>query len=172
MTNRITSGLMSSDSVEWATPWELFNHLDSEFHFTLDVCASKGLEKCDRYFTPEIDGLSQNWDNEICWMNPPYGSEIKNWVEKASKQRGGVVVALLPNRTDTKWYKQFVEPCASEIRLIAGRVKFGNAQTGAPFPSMIAIWGTPRTPRYGVISWTQSTPNTKYQQNTHNLEDF
>lgn len=90
MTNRITSGLMSSDSVEWATPWELFNHLDSEFHFTLDVCASKGLEKCERYFTPEIDGLSQNWDNEICWMNPPYGSEIKNWVEKASKQRGGL----------------------------------------------------------------------------------
>lgn len=155
MTNRITTGLMSSNSVEWATPWDLFNHLDSEFHFTLDVCASEGLQKCDRYFTPDIDGLSQSWDNEICWMNPPYGSEIKYWVEKASKQRGGIVVALLPNRSDTKWYKEFVEPHASEIRLIAGRVKFGNAQSGAPFPSMVAIWGTPRTPRYGVISWTQ-----------------
>lgn len=64
-------------------------------------------------------------------------------------------MALLPNRTDTKWYKDYVEPHASEIRLISGRVKFGNAVSGAPFPSMIAIWGTPRTPRYGVISWTQ-----------------
>lgn len=90
MTNRITTGLMSSNTVEWATPWDLFNHLDSEFHFTLDVCASEGLQKCDRYFTPDIDGLSQSWDNEICWMNPPYGSEIKYWVEKASKQRGGL----------------------------------------------------------------------------------
>lgn len=89
MSNKITTGLMSSNSVEWATPWDLFNHLDSEFHFTLDVCASEGLQKCDRYFTPEIDGLSQSWDNEVCWMNPPYGSEIKHWVEKASKQRGG-----------------------------------------------------------------------------------
>lgn len=70
-------------------------------------------------------------------------------------------MALLPNRTDTKWYKEFVEPFASEIRLIAGRVKFGNAQSGAPFPSMIAIWGTPRTPRYGVITWTQRKEDMK-----------
>lgn len=85
-------------------------------------------------------------------------------------------MALLPNRTDTKWYKDYVEPHASEIRLISGRVKFGNATSGAPFPSMIAIWGTPRTPRYGVISWTQNPVETKvreiYSTERGTLEDF
>ncbi|MBQ7701766.1 MAG: hypothetical protein IJT54_05115 [Candidatus Methanomethylophilaceae archaeon] len=83
-------------------------------------------------------------------MNPPYGKEILDWVRKAALSEA-VTVALLPARMDTKWYQEWVQPYASEVRFVKGRVKFRGASTGAPFPSVIAIYGTPRTPRYGVI---------------------
>ena len=57
-----------------------------------------------------------------------------------------MVVCLLPARTDTRWWRDYVM-CASELRFISGRVKFGNANTGAPFPSVVAIFGTPTSPR-------------------------
>lgn len=150
----ITSGLMSSNTELWGTPWWFFNRLDLEFNFTLDVCSIPELAKCDRFFTPEVDGLKQSWDNERCFMNPPYGRKIEHWVKKASQQRGGCVVGLLPARTDTQWFKKYVEPHASEIRFIEGRLRFENLTGGsnpAPFPSMVVIWGTPRTPRYGLM---------------------
>ena len=72
-------------------------------------------------------------------MNPPYGREIKNWVKKASKERR--VVALLPARTDTKWFHDYIyKKRKTEIRFIKGRLKFGNAKNSAPFPSMIVIF--------------------------------
>lgn len=83
-------------------------------------------------------------------MNPPYGRVIEKWVKKAALSKA-VVVGLLPARTDTKWYQKWVQPYASEVRFISGRVRFGGSPQGAPFPSIIVIWGTPRTPRYGVI---------------------
>lgn len=85
----LTSGLFSSNSELWGTPQELFNALDKEFNFTLDVCATPELSKCKRYFDPETDGLKQNWDNERCFLNPPYGKKISEWVKKASLARGG-----------------------------------------------------------------------------------
>lgn len=66
----ITKGMMSSDTVEWATPIEFFNHLDSEFGFTLDVCATADNAKCDRYFTKEDDGLKQSWKGENAGSAP------------------------------------------------------------------------------------------------------
>ena len=60
--NCMTSGLMGpSATIQWGTPKELFDKLDNEFHFTLDVCASDGMEMCERYFNPEVDGLKQDW---------------------------------------------------------------------------------------------------------------
>lgn len=81
------------------------------------------------------------------FMNPPYGSAIKDWVRKAREsveRNGALVVALLPARTDTKWWQDVMG--ATEIRFIKGRVKFGESRNTAPFPSVIAIWGTPRNP--------------------------
>lgn len=84
-------------------------------------------------------------------MNPPYGKEIIEWVKKAALSPA-ITVALLPARTDTRWYQEWVQPYASEIRFINGRIRFrGNMTGSAPFPSIIAIFNTPRTPRYGVI---------------------
>ena len=86
---KLTSGVFSSDSDEWATPQDLFDSLDQEFGFTLDVCADDSNHKVARYFTKEQDGLTQDWQNEVCWMNPPYGDGIPKWVEKARRTAEG-----------------------------------------------------------------------------------
>ena len=78
----------SSKSCLWATPWDFFNKLDAEFGFTLDVCALHENAKCSRYFTPEEDGLKQDWRG-VCWMNPPYGREIGKWVAGSNEVRQG-----------------------------------------------------------------------------------
>jgi site-specific DNA-methyltransferase (adenine-specific) len=86
----MNTGLMfSSKTNEWSTPQNFFDELNREFNFTLDPCATKENAKCKKFYTKEDDGLKQNWDNEIVFCNPPYGSEIKDWVKKASDTRGG-----------------------------------------------------------------------------------
>ena len=114
MASRITKGLMSSNTCHWGTPLPLFQMLDKEFGFTVDVCASDGEEMIKNHFNPEMDGLKQNWDYEVAWMNPPYGKEIIKWVKKASETKG-TVVALVPARTDTKWFQDYCMR-AREIR--------------------------------------------------------
>ena len=128
---------------DWETPRELFQALDAEFHFTLDVCATEKNHKCERYFTPEQDGLSQNWGGQVCWCNPPYGREIADWVKKATES-SATVVMLLPARTDTKWFHDFVYGKA-EVRFLRGRVRFVGADAAAPFPSMIVIFREAKT---------------------------
>lgn len=133
----INKGLMTSKSGEWETPQDLFHSLDKEFHFTLDPCATKENAKCKKFYTKEDDGLKQDWTGERVFMNPPYGREIGKWVKKAKESALGVV-ALLPARTDTKWFHDYVQ--GSEIRFIKGRLKFSNSHNSAPFPSMIVIF--------------------------------
>src|SRR5439155_26774834 len=98
----------SSATSEWETPQPIFDKLNEEFGFTLDVCATTVNTKCPKFFTKETDGLSQDWSQDTCWMNPPYGREIGKWIKKAyeESQRGAVVVCLLPSRTDTKWWHE------------------------------------------------------------------
>ena len=148
---RITSGLFTSTTDKWATPPALFKKLDDEFHFTLDVCADATNAKVAKYFTEEQDGLAQDWTKEVSWMNPPYGDAIPKWVAKAAETAmgGGIVVGLLPNRSDTRWWGDVMK--ATELRFIKGRVKFGGSKSGAPFPSVIAIWGTPRVPTISIM---------------------
>lgn len=140
---KLTSGLVTSESDTWATPWALFRLYDAEFRFTLDVCATVDNTKCGRFFSPEVDGLSQSWAGERCWMNPPYGQALPFWVEKAALSRT-LVVALLPARTDTKWFHQWVAPFA-QCQFLKGRVKFLGHGSASPFPSVMAIYGNGRT---------------------------
>lgn len=88
MDNNTKNVMFSSKTDNWSTPQDLFELLDSEFHFTLDVCADENNHKCEKFFTQEDDGLKQKWSG-VCWMNPPYGRGIKHWVEKAYKAIGG-----------------------------------------------------------------------------------
>ena len=136
----MNKGLFSSDSKTWSTPKSLFETLNAEFSFDIDVCAIKENAKCDRYFSPNDNGLLQEWGG-ICWMNPPYGREIKNWVAKAylESKRGATVVCLLPARSDTAWFHDYCSK-AAEIRFVKGRLHFSESKNSAPFPSMIVIF--------------------------------
>lgn len=142
MNKNTINTMFSSKDMTWETPIELFNKLNDEFNFTLDVCALKETAKCDKFFSPEIDGLKQDWSNNVCWMNPPYGRQIQLWLEKAyneSLKDSTTVVCLIPSRTDTKYWHNYCMK-ASEIRFIKGRLKFGNSKNSAPFPSAIIIF--------------------------------
>jgi phage N-6-adenine-methyltransferase len=137
----INTGLFTSKTDMWATPQDFFDKLNEEFHFELDVCATKENAKCDRWFGQDIDGLKQNWNYERVWMNPPYGREIGKWVKKASEAMGGVVVCLLPARTDTRYFHNYIyKNPRAEIRFLKGRLKFGGSKNSAPFPSMVVIF--------------------------------
>lgn len=129
----------SSKTDQWATPQSFFDELNEKFNFTLDVCAESHNAKCERFITPEVDGLKSSWDNETVWCNPPYGREIGKWVKKASETTGGVVVMLLPARTDTRWFHDYILDKAG-VKFIKGRLKFGDSKNSAPFPSMVVIF--------------------------------
>ena len=130
----------SSKTDLWATPQATFDKLNAEFAFTLDVCALPTNTKCHCYYTPVADGLAQDWSGETCWMNPPYGREIKAWMRKAyeESQRGATVVCLVPARTDTAWWHDYA--MKGQIRFLRGRLKFGNAKHSAPFPSAVVVF--------------------------------
>jgi site-specific DNA-methyltransferase (adenine-specific) len=139
-----TALLKRGITVEWETPKDLYDRLDAEFHFNLDPCCTRENRKCLRYFTSEVDGLSQSWEGSRVFMNPPY-SHLEKWTEKAYResQNGALVVGLLPARTDTRWFWDWIWPDKSLVRFIKGRLKFGNGKGSAPFPSMIVVWGLP-----------------------------
>ena len=135
--------LYTSNTDEWATPQEFFDKLNDEFHFTLDPCALPTNAKCTKYFTPHDNGLSQNWGGEIVFCNPPYGRAIYDWVRKCSeesKKPNTTIVALIPARTDTRYFHEYIYNKAREVRFVRGRLKFGNSKNSAPFPSMVVVF--------------------------------
>ena len=139
--SRLTSGVFSSTTDLWATPQDFFDELNEEFEFTLDPCATPDNAKCAKFFTKERDGLKQDWSGERVFCNPPYGRAIGAWVKKChdEAQKGTLVVMLIPARTDTSYFHDYIYHKA-EIRFIRGRLKFGGASQGAPFPSMVVIY--------------------------------
>lgn len=130
----------------WETPQDLYDELDREFHFGIDVCALPENAKCPNFFTPKDDGLSQKWGGHgTIWCNPPYGREIRDWVKKAweESEAGARVVMLLPARTDAAWFHDYCLR-GGEVRFLRGRLKFGGAKHNAPFPSMVVVFGHAR----------------------------
>lgn len=141
MKRKAENAIFQSNSDEWETPQALFDSLDAEFHFDLDACASEDNHKCERWFSKEEDGLKQNWGGCHVFCNPPY-SKISKWVEKAyreTRQDGTVVVLLIPARTDTRYFHNYIYH-RSEIRFVNGRLRFSGATVNAPFPSMVVIF--------------------------------
>lgn len=136
-----TELMFSSKDQTWETPIEFFDKVNEEFNFDIDVCAIPQTAKCEKYYTPDIDALKQEWSG-VCWMNPPYGKDIKIWIKKAYEEslKGAIVVCLIPSRTDTTYWHEFIFPYASEIRFIKGRLKFGDSKNSAPFPSALVIF--------------------------------
>lgn len=131
--------MFSSQSDDWETLLELFNSLNKKFNFTLDVCASFENKKVDKFYSSIDDGLSKNWDNDICWMNPLYGREISKWIKKASESNT-LVVALLLARTDTKWFHDYIYNTSNKVEFLKGRLKFNKHKNSALFPSMLVFF--------------------------------
>lgn len=147
--------IFSNKSDEWETPQDLFDKLNDEFHFTLDPASREYNHKCKKYYTEQDDGLSKDWSDEVVFCNPPYGRSISKWVKKCyeeHKKHGVTVVMLIPSRTDTSWFHNYIYNKATEIRFIKGRLKFinrtfpswredGNFKVSpAPFPSMVVVY--------------------------------
>ena len=126
----VNRGLFTSASEHWSTPSDLYAVLDAEFGFDDDPCPLKS----------EEDGLDREW-GQSTFVNPPYGSAIGKWLKKAynESRKGKRVVCLIPSRTDTRWWHEYVME-AHEIRFLKGRLRFGDAVNSAPFPSAIAVF--------------------------------
>ena len=141
----INQALFSSATDEWSTPQDIFDRLNYIFNFTLDPCADSENHKCDVFYTKEDDGLSKDWSGNRVFCNPPYGRELTGkWIKKCydeSLNPETIVVALIPARTDTKWFHEYVFKTSAEVLFIKGRLKFGEGINSAPFPSMIVIFG-------------------------------
>jgi site-specific DNA-methyltransferase (adenine-specific) len=138
-----TAVMFSSTTNEWETPQEFFDKLNEEFNFTLDPCATPKNAKCKKFYTIKEDGLKQNWQGETVFCNPPYGRAIKDWVRKCyeeSKKPNTIVVMLIPARTDTTYFHEYIYKKARDIRFVKGRLKFGNSKNSAPFPSMVVVF--------------------------------
>lgn len=142
----------SRQSDEWQTPDALFAALDEEFGFHLDVAATLQNAKVRPCFTAEHDALACDWRigvcGRVCWMNPPY-SQCRAFMAKAAAEaaRGCTVVALVPARTDTRWWHAYVWDAERhaprpgvQVRFLPGRVKFSGASAGAPFPSVVVVF--------------------------------
>ena len=151
----MNGALLSSKNMGWCTPADFFSELDQEFHFNLDPAATDKSAKCARYFTPADDGLKADWGGCRVFCNPPYGRQITDWVRKGyeeSKKPGTLVVMLIPARTDTSYFHDYIfHGKADEVRFIRGRLTFtdedGNPTKdakgrpcSAPFPSAVVIW--------------------------------
>lgn len=139
--------MFSSKTNDWSTPQDFYDELNNEFGFTLDPCADEYNHKCNKYFTEGDDGLLQDWGGEIVFCNPPYGKAIKDWVRKAyieGCKPNTTVVMLIPARTDTQYFHDYIYHEAKEIRFIKGRLKFGDSKNAAPFPSMVVVYRGPR----------------------------
>ena len=136
--------MVSSKSNEWETPQDLFDKLNNEFSFEIDVSANSLNAKCPKYFTIKENGLLQNWAPHTCWMNPPYGGQAGKWIEKAYLESliGATMVCLIVVGTDRSYWHDYIFPHAKQIRFLRGGLKFGKAKGKAPFASAIVIFGT------------------------------
>lgn len=135
--------MFSSKSNEWATPQSFFDKLNDIYGpFTLDAAASDDNYKVANYYTQADDSLSQNWEGNRVFLNPPYGRALKDWVRKGyeeGQKDNTTVVMLIPARTDTKYWHEWVMK-ADEIRFVRGRIKFGDGSNSAPFPSAVVVF--------------------------------
>jgi DNA N-6-adenine-methyltransferase (Dam) len=130
ITSNVNRVLFSSVKMDWTTPTAVYQSLNSEFSFDFDPCPP----------SPEFNGLTIPW-GERNFVNPPYGRELPKWIKKGYLEYvlGKTVVFLIPSRTDTKWWHEYIMK-ASDIRFIKGRLKFGDSTNSAPFPSAVIVF--------------------------------
>lgn len=146
----INEGMFTSNVSDQKTPKWLLECLYQVFIFDLDPCSDKGTydnPNVEAFTHYTIKGLERPWFGTV-FMNPPYGREIPKWFARAAdnclahhaNNKAKTVVCLVPARTDTRWWHDHIRK-ASFIVFIKGRLKFGDAENSAPFPSAIVVFG-------------------------------
>jgi site-specific DNA-methyltransferase (adenine-specific) len=152
--------LFSRASDLWTTPPALFQALDARYRFGLDAAATADTALCPVWLGPGssvgADALGVAWATvptgryrPVVWCNPPY-ARCRDFVAKAAEERthGCTVVCLVPARTDTRWWHDHVwhdtrPRVGVTVTFVRGRLRFGSARAGAPFPSALVTF-TPR----------------------------
>jgi phage N-6-adenine-methyltransferase len=126
----------------WVTPHSFFDPIHAEFGLEIDAAASRDNAMLPRYWDVGTDAFRQDWRDRRIWCNPPYGrKEIYRWVKQCACGGATIVVALLPARTDTRWFHDFIyNKPGVEIRFIKGRIKFSGTTGAGKFPSMVVIF--------------------------------
>lgn len=142
----VDKALFSSNSMIWETPKDYFDKLNMKFKFDLDACASESNHKVNSYFTEVDNALIQKWGGNV-FMNPPYGRHIGEFIKKAYEEHlrdpDRFIVMLIPSRTDTKYWHEYIQDKAT-VKFLKGRLKFeisGKSMDAAPFPSALVVYG-------------------------------
>ena len=131
----------------WGTPIWLATALSQAVGgFDLDPCAAttdrrKARVKARVLLTAADDGLAAPWRGKV-FVNPPYSRGLSDWIRKCyhEAQRGCLVVALIPARPDTSYWHDLIAG-KGDVFLLRGRLKFGDGDNSAPFPSCVVVWG-------------------------------
>lgn len=160
MSAQLQPGMFTSAIDTWTTPESFMDVLRRDYgDFDLDPCCLPSSAKAPRYFTPDDDGLAQEWTGRV-YMNPPYGRGIGAWITKArqSAEAGAIVVCLIPARTDTAWWHDEVMAHATEVRFVRGRLQFSGYGVNAPFPCALAVFGQPQSHGFAAIDRLIAAP--------------
>lgn len=140
----VSNVLKTSKNQNWETPQWLFDKINNMYCFNLDCCAEHNTAKVEKYITKDVDALSCDW-NGVVWCNPPYNREqgkfVKKAIDEVNNGNAKTVVLLIPSRTDTKIWQDFIFKKASQIIYIKGRLRFGDSKENAPFPSALVVFG-------------------------------
>ena len=145
---KVNASLLSSAKTDWQTPDEVLDLVRKVGPIDLDPCTTADNPTgAARFFVKGDNGLKQNWgecigDNELIFVNPPYGRSIGRWTEKCRREahRRNRIIALVPDRTDTAWFNDALDS-ADAACLWRGRITFRGAPAPAPFPSALIYWG-------------------------------
>lgn len=135
-----TETMFSSKDPTWGTPRKIRSLVETFApNGTLDPCPGRSPVGEAR----DGNGLVGTWPTDkLVFVNPPYGKDIKPWMEKvrAEAATGCEIIALVPSRTDTHWFQDSMVD-ADRTLFIKGRLKFMGAKHPAPFPSVLFYWG-------------------------------
>lgn len=127
---------------EWQTPLEYIEAARSVLgSIDLDPATSYAAQrriKAKHFFTPQQDGLTNEWHGRI-WMNPPYSQPlIQKFIDKliaeAMAERITQAIIVTHNSTDTLWFHR-LEQIADRICFTRGRIAFIDPQADRCSPT-------------------------------------
>ena len=154
----------------WRTPPRLFEALDAEFGFDIDLAANAENHLCPRWLGPgglADDALTVRWADygSVGWLNMPYSAElIRRFMEALARHGSGMtIVAVPPHDSSTFWWDY--TRSAVEIREMPHRVPYlkadGATKAGPMFSSAISVF----RPQPGIlraqprrVKWSWMTP--------------